>query len=93
MGGKKKKKIIMKKYLIIGLSALIIEICSTFYIRSVAEGNLPMMLFFAGISPFLGLPFLGYMVESKTWAERIKQAISSSIGYCIGVLVVIYFIK
>jgi len=83
----------MKKYIIIALSSLIIEICSTFYIRSVAIGDLPMMLFFAGISPFLGLPFLGYMVESKNWNERIKQAIASSIGYGIGVLIVIYFIK
>ena len=56
----------MKKYLIIGLSALIIEVCSTFYIRSAAEGDLLMMLFFATIGPFLGLPFIGYMVESKT---------------------------
>jgi len=83
----------MKKYLIIGLSALIIEVCSTFYIRSAAEGDLLMMLFFATIGPFLGLPFIGYMVESKTWGERIKQAIASSIGYAIGVMIVIYFIK
>jgi hypothetical protein len=81
------------KYFIIGLSALIIEICSTFYIRSVADGNTPMMLFFAAISPFLGLPFIGYMIESKNWGERIKQAISSSVGYGIGVLIVINFIK
>jgi hypothetical protein len=59
----------------------------------VANGNLPMMLFFAGISPFLGLPFLGYMIESKTWKERIKQSFALSIGYCIGVMVVICFIK
>jgi len=81
------------KYFIIGLSALIIEICSTFYIRSVADGNTLMMLFFAGISPFLGLPFIGYMIESKNWGERIKQALSLSIGYCIGVLVVINLIR
>jgi len=83
----------MVKYFIIALSALIIEICSTFYIRSVAEANTPMMLFFAGISPFLGLPFLGYMVETKIWGERIKQALALSVGYCIGVLVVINLIK
>jgi len=52
-----------------------------------------MMLLFASIGPFLGLPFLGYMVESKTWGERIKQAISLSIGYAIGVMIVVYFIK
>lgn len=83
----------MFKYFIIGLSALIIEICSTFYIRSVAESNTPMMLFFAGISPFLGLPFIGYMVETKVWDERIKQALALSVGYCIGVLVVINLIN
>ena len=81
------------KYFIIGLSALIIEICSTFYIKCVADSNILMMLFFATISPFLGLPFIGYMVESKNWGERIKQALSLSIGYGIGVLVVINLIK
>ena len=83
----------MIKYFIIGLSALIIEICSTFYIRSVAEANTPMMLLFASISPFLGLPFIGYMVESKNWGERIKQSLALSIGYNIGVLVVINLIQ
>ena len=83
----------MTKYLIIGLSALIIEICSTFYIRSVSTGDIPMMLFFASISPFLGLPFIGYMVETETWRERIRQAIALSVGYGLGVLVVVYFIK
>jgi hypothetical protein len=83
----------MIKYFIIGLSALIIEICSTFYIRSVAEANTPMMLLFASISPFLGLPFIGYMVESKNWGERIKQSLALSIGYSIGVLVVINLIQ
>ena len=79
----------MKKYVIIGISALLIEICSTFYIRSVAESNTYMMLFFAAISPFLGLPFIGYMVETKVWTERIKQALALSFGYAIGALIVI----
>jgi hypothetical protein len=81
------------KYFIIGLSALIIEICSTFYIRAVSEANTSMMLFFAAISPFLGLPFIGYMVETKVWSERIKQALALSIGYGIGALVVINYIQ
>ena len=81
------------KYFIIGLSALIIEICSTFYIRAVSEANTGMMLFFAGISPFLGLPFIGYMIESKNWGERIKQALALSVGYTIGALVVINWIQ
>jgi hypothetical protein len=81
------------KYFIIALSALIIEICSTFYIRAVSEANTGMMLFFAAISPFLALPFFGYMVETKVWSERIKQALALSIGYGIGALVVINYIR
>jgi hypothetical protein len=77
------------KYKIIILSALIIEICSTFYIRYVAEGNTIGMLVFAFIGPFLGLPFAGYMVESKTWSERLKMAFSMAIGYTIGVIIVL----
>jgi hypothetical protein len=77
------------KYRIIILSALIIEICSTFYIRYVAEGNTMGMLVFAFIGPFLGLPFAGYMVESKTWNERLKMAFSMAIGYTIGVIIVL----
>jgi predicted MFS family arabinose efflux permease len=59
----------------------------------VSEANVSLMLFFAGISPFLGLPFIGYMVESKNCVERIKQALALSVGYCIGVLIVINLIK
>jgi hypothetical protein len=83
----------MKKYIIIATSALLIEICSTFYIRSVAESDTYMMLFFAAISPFLGLPFIGYMVETKVWSERIKQALALSVGYAIGALIVINLIN
>ena len=81
------------RYLIIFLSALIIEICSTFYIRFVAEGEIYGMMFFAFIGPFLGLPFIGYVVESKTWSERIKMAFSSAFGYLVGSAIVILFIK
>ena len=52
-----------------------------------------MMLFFATISPFLGLPFIGYMVETKNWNERIKQSLALSVGYFVGVLVVVNLIK
>ena len=83
----------MKKYVIIGISALLIEICSTFYIRSVAESNTYMMLFFAAISPFLGLPSIGYMVETTVWSERMKQALALSVGYSIGALIVINLIN
>jgi len=51
------------------------------------------MLFFAFISPFLGLPFSGYMVESDNWNERIKMAFSLAFGYVVGALLVITLIK
>ncbi len=73
----------MKKYFIIGFSAFILETASTMYIATVADRSISM-IFWAFIGPFLGLPFVGYMVESKTWWERIKMAIASGIGYMIG---------
>ena len=81
------------KYIIIFLSALVIEICSTFYIRYVAEANMFGMLFFSFIAPFIGLPFAGYMVESKEWSERIKMAFALSLGYIVGCLIVLKLIK
>jgi hypothetical protein len=81
------------RYPIIFTSALIIEICSTFYIRFVSEGNAPGMIFFAAIGPFLGLPFLGYMIEAKTWSERVFNAVALSFGYIVGTIIVITLIK
>ena len=83
----------MIKYLVIGLSCLIIEICSTFYIRSVSEANTVGMLFFSFIGPFLSLPFISYMFEAKSSAERIKIAVASGFGYMIGAIIVINLIK
>lgn len=83
----------MKKHLIIMLSAFIIEICSTFYIRFVADKEAIGMLIFAFIGPFLGLPFAGYMVESKKWSERLLMAFALSLGYILGCLVVIFLIQ
>jgi len=68
----------MKKYFIIGLAAFILETASTMYIATVAERSMSM-IFWASMGPFLGLPFVGYMVESKTWTERIKMAIASEL--------------
>jgi fucose permease len=77
----------MKKYFIIGLAAFILETASTMYIATVAERSVSM-IFWASMGPFLGLPFVGYMVESKTWTERIKMAVASAIGYALGATVV-----
>ena len=77
----------MKKYLIIALAAFVLETASTMYIATVASRDI-MMVFWGLIGPFLGLPFIGYMVESKTWKERLKMATTSGIGYGLGSLVV-----
>jgi hypothetical protein len=81
------------KYKIILLSALIMEICSTFYIRFTACGNGLGMFVFSFIGPFLALPFAGYMVESKLWSERLKMALFMAIGYSTGSLIVNYIYK
>ena len=81
------------RYPIIFTSALIIEICSTFYIRFVSEGNAPGMILFAAIGPFLGLPFLGYMIEATNWSERVFNAVALSCGYIVGTIIVITLIK
>jgi Na+/melibiose symporter-like transporter len=83
----------MNRYLIIFLSSLILEIASTFYITFVSEKNPLGMWIFAFIGPFLGLPFVGFMIESKTWREKIKVALASAIGYLIGSVLTYFFIK
>jgi hypothetical protein len=83
----------IKKYLIVFFSALILEIGSTFYITVVADKNYIGMLFFAFIGPFLSLPFVGFMVDSKTWKERMRLALCSGLGYLFGSFVVIIFLE
>jgi hypothetical protein len=83
----------MRKYLIIFLSAFATEIFSTFYITAVAEKDTTAMIGFAFIRPFLALPFTGYMLDSKNWNERIKMAIALSMGYALGSVLVIEFIR
>lgn len=77
----------MRKYIIISLSAFILETASTMYIATVASRSM-YMIFWAFIGPFLGLPFVGYMVESKTWGERLKMALASSVGYSAGAFLI-----
>ena len=80
----------MKKYIIIAIAALIIEAAGTMYISTVADKSISM-IFWASLGPFLGLPFVGYMVESKTWKDRIKMALASSTGFTIGAAIVYGF--
>ena len=82
----------MKKYFIIAFAAFILETASTMYIATVADRNI-YMIFWAFVGPFLGLPFVGYMVDSKSWTERIKMAVASGIGYAAGALIVYSYSK
>lgn len=75
------------KYFIIGLAAFVLETASTMYIATVADRSIAM-IFWAFIGPFLGLPFVGYMVESKTWPDRFKMALASAVGYVIGATII-----
>jgi len=74
----------MKKYLIIFISALILEIGSTMYISSVADKNSMSTMFWAFVGPFIALPFAGFVADEKTWKGRAFLALSSSVGYTIG---------
>jgi hypothetical protein len=55
----------------------------------VSEKNPLGMVIFASLGPFLSLPFVGFMVESKNWNDRLKMAFVCSFGYACGSLVVI----
>ena len=81
-----------KKYTIIFLSALMLEIGSTMYISSVADKNITSTMLWAFLGPFIALPFAGYVADEKTWKGRFYLALSSSIGYTIGALISMYFI-
>jgi hypothetical protein len=80
----------MNRYLIVGFSSFIIEVASTMYIATVANRSF-FMIFWAFIGPFLSLPFVGYLVETKCWRGRSKLALSSAIGYSIGAYMVYLF--
>jgi len=83
----------LKKYIIISVAAFSLEIGSTFYISFVSDQNLFGMMFFAFIGPFLGLPFVGFMIDAQNWKQRIFLAFSSACGYLIGSLISYLFIK
>tara|TARA_B100000900_G_C19942490_1_gene458295 strand:+ start:204 stop:458 length:255 start_codon:yes stop_codon:yes gene_type:complete len=82
----------MKKFSIIFISALALEIGSTMYISSVSEKALYSTALWAFLGPFIALPFAGYVADEKTWKGRLYLALSSSIGYTIGALISMYFI-
>jgi hypothetical protein len=77
-----------KKYLILFFAAVVIEIASTFYITAVAERATLSMVFWAFISPFLGLPFLAYQIEAKNNTQRLQLAVCYGVGYAAGAFIV-----
>jgi hypothetical protein len=77
----------MKKYLIVALAAFTIEVASTMYIATVADRSIAM-IFWAFVGPFLGLPFIAYQIEAKSWSDRLLLALVSGVGYALGALLV-----
>ncbi len=82
----------MKKYSIIFISALALEVGSTMYISSVSEKAIHSTALWAFLGPFIALPFAGYVADEKTWKGRFYLALASSVGYTIGALLSMYFI-
>jgi hypothetical protein len=82
----------IKKYTIILLAALALEIGSTMYISAVSDKAIYSTALWAFLGPFIALPFAGYVADEKTWKGRFYLALSSSLGYVIGALVSMYFI-
>jgi hypothetical protein len=82
----------MNRYIIIFLSALILEIGSTMYINSVSDKEMAATMFWAFLGPFIALPFAGFVADEKTWRGRFFLALSSSVGYTTGALISMYFI-
>lgn len=83
----------MKKAIIIFVSAFVIEISSASYITYVSKHNLIGMIIFASIAPFLGLPFLNYVIESENFKERLLMAAYMSLGYITGSVFVYYVLN
>lgn len=81
-----------KKYIILFIASIIIEIASTFYIAAVSNKEMFQMIFWAFIGPFLGLPFIKYQIEAKSDFQRIKLAICYGVGYASGALLVNIFL-
>lgn len=78
-------------FIIIAVASLIIEVASTMYISTVSDKSI-FMIFWAAVGPFLGLPFVGFMIDAKTWRGRLWVALASCVGYSIGALMVyLYF--
>jgi len=80
------------KYLLIFMSALVLEIGSTMYINSVADRNLATTMLWAFLGPIIALPFAALIADNKSWRSRIFLALSSSIGYTTGALITMYYI-
>lgn len=76
-----------KGYVITFVFSFIIEIASTMYISTVSDKNI-LMVFWAFVVPFLGLPFVGYLIEANGWSQRVRLALCSSLGYGLGAAVI-----
>jgi hypothetical protein len=78
----------MKKYLTIFAAAVTLELLSTLYIQAVASWNMPAVAVLAFLSPLANLPFVGHLVDTKEWNERVKMALVYGTGYAVGAMIV-----
>jgi hypothetical protein len=77
----------VKKYSIVFVSALLLEVGSTMYISAVADKQLGAVMLWAFLGPFIALPFAGLVADEKTWSGRARIALSSAVGYLAGAAV------
>lgn len=76
------------KYFTIFIAAVTLELLSTLYIQAVAQNNMLAVAFLAFLSPLANLPFVGHLVDSKQWKERLKIALIYGFGYSVGAMIV-----
>jgi hypothetical protein len=74
--------------LVIFVSALVTEFCSTLYISAVSEKDAVMMASLAFFSPFLNLPFLWVQIDAKkNNHHRLFVAFIYGLGYLVGSII------
>jgi hypothetical protein len=77
----------VKRSIVLMVAALLLEVCSTLYIRAVSAEDIVWSAVLAFVGPFVSLPFLGYMIEAKTWTQRIALTTTYAVGYTLGSII------
>jgi hypothetical protein len=77
-------------YIIIFISALVLEVASTKYIQAVAEKKIKAAAFWAFLSPVLNLFYISYLIESDNFLQRLLIAVVLGLGYATGSIFAMY---